>query len=177
MTTLPDEVFDAVRGAALRQETMTAAHDDWIPIIRIGDDDPVPVYNLGDSPAGIMQEITRRVHETNPVTVVTLVIGYYRPPAVYADGTVIDPMDRPNPLDDDATIEALIVRGYERDSPVMLQCHSRIVRFADQPPCLYKWNTVTAAPTGAYFQAIQDGWNRAAYQPPSRVRWWHRQSK
>jgi hypothetical protein len=177
MTTLPDEVFDAVRGAAIRAETMNSPYDDWVPVIRIGDDDPVPVYNLGDSPAGIMRAITRRVHQTNPVTVVTLVIGYYRPPAIYADGTVIDPMDRPNPLDDDATIEALIVRGYERDSSVMLQCHARITRYADQPPMLEKWNVFSADPSGAYYQAIQDGWNRAAYQPSTRIRWWNRRQE
>jgi hypothetical protein len=133
-------------------------HDDeWLPIIYI-DHKPFSVLNLGASTTGIMSEITRLVGLRQPHAIAVVSTSYVSRFMPNADGSQVDPMDRPLPHEDPTAQEHLSIHGFGRGETQMLRALSRITRRVGEPPSLTKWNVEIVDAGGIYWDAIEAGW-------------------
>lgn len=157
MSDLANRVFAAMRTAEKTGNTFCRYTDDWTPIIYF-DKRPVSLLNLGLSRPNIMTEITRIIAKRNPDNVVVVTTGYVSKYTPNADGSPVDPLDRPLPHEDPNATEHLWIRGFQRNEDCMIEAQARIVRRIDEPPSLTEWSVEVRETSGVYAPAIQAGW-------------------
>lgn len=157
MNDLPRRVFDAMKIAETTGQRFKRHTDDWTPIVYF-DNRPVSIMNLGLSRSKILTEITRIVAKRNPNNVIVLTTGYVSSFTPNADGSPVDPLDRPLPHEDPNATEHLWVRGLQRGDACMIEATARIVRLVDEPPTLSEWSVGVRDIAGIYSPAIINGW-------------------
>lgn len=155
---LPDLISAAIAGAEDVATTFMRPDDDWVSVALI-DGIPFALDTWGSKDAAL-RALCEAVRVVNPESVVLIASAWAAVISPLADGTPPDPMDHPRASEHPDRFELLTILGCSSDGEVRT-VDARIIRDVFDPPRLAEWKaTSNGATSGAFVDAIREGWAR-----------------